>query len=88
MLDASALLAPLAEEQGADDVEALLDDAIMSAVNLAEVLQKPEQHGIDTGGSSSTSRRSASSSPSESTARPSPRTWATPKPGVRVRVLR
>lgn len=50
VLDASAVLALLAEEPGADEVEALLDGAIMSAVNLAEVLQKSEQHGIDTEG--------------------------------------
>jgi len=50
VLDASALLALLAEEPGADEVEALLDGAVMSAVNLSEVLQKSEQHGIDTEG--------------------------------------
>lgn len=50
MLDASALLALLAEEPGADEVEELLDGAAMSTVNLAEVLQKSEQHGIDTEG--------------------------------------
>jgi len=50
VLDASAVLALLAEEPGADEVEALLDGAIMSTVNLAEVLQKSEQHGVDTEG--------------------------------------
>ena len=50
VLDASALLALLAEEPGADEVEVLLDGAVMSAVNLSEVLQKSEQHGIDTEG--------------------------------------
>lgn len=50
VLDASALLALLAGEPGADEVEALLDGAIMSAVNLAEVLQESEQHGIETEG--------------------------------------
>ena len=50
VLDASALLALLAEEPGADEVEALLDGAAMSTVNLSEVLQKSEQHGIDTEG--------------------------------------
>lgn len=47
VLDASALLALLAEEPGADQIEALLEGAAMSTVNLSEVLQKSEQHGID-----------------------------------------
>ena len=50
VLDASALLALLAEEPGADEVEKLLDGSAMSTVNLSEVLQKSEQHGIDTEG--------------------------------------
>ena len=50
VLDASALLALLANEPGADEVEELLDGAAMSTVNLSEVLQKSEQHGIDTEG--------------------------------------
>lgn len=50
VLDASAVLALLAEEPGAAEVEALLDGAVMSTVNLSEVLQKSEQHGIDTEG--------------------------------------
>ena len=50
MLDASAVLALLQEEPGADAVEAALDDAEMSCVNVSEVLQKAEQHGIDTEG--------------------------------------
>lgn len=50
VLDASALLALLAEEPGADQVEALLEGAAMSTVNLSEVIQKSEQHGIDTEG--------------------------------------
>ena len=50
VLDASALLALLQEEPGADLVEELLDGAIMSAVNLSEVIQKAEQHGADTEG--------------------------------------
>jgi len=50
VLDASAILALLAEEPGADEVEALLDGGAMSAVNLAEVLQKSIQHGVDTEG--------------------------------------
>jgi ribonuclease VapC len=50
VLDASALLALLAEEPGADQIEALVEGAAMSTVNLSEVLQKSEQHGIDTEG--------------------------------------
>jgi len=50
VLDASAILALLAEEPGADEVESLLDGSAMSTVNLAEVLQKSMQHGVDTEG--------------------------------------
>lgn len=50
VLDASAVLALLAEEPGADAVESILDGAVMSTVNLSEVLQKSEQHGIETEG--------------------------------------
>jgi PIN domain nuclease of toxin-antitoxin system len=50
VLDASAVLALLVEEPGADEVEALLDGALMSTVNLAEVLQKSAQHGVGTEG--------------------------------------
>lgn len=46
VLDASAILALLQEESGADEVERLLDTALMSCVNLSEVLQKAEQHGV------------------------------------------
>jgi ribonuclease VapC len=46
VLDASAILALLQEEPGADEVERLLDGALMSCVNLSEVLQKAEQHGV------------------------------------------
>ena len=44
------MLALLHEEPGADAVEAALDGAVMSCVNLSEVLQKAEQHGVDTEG--------------------------------------
>jgi ribonuclease VapC len=44
------VLALLQEEPGADVVEAALDHAEMSCVNVAEVIQKAEQHGIDTEG--------------------------------------
>jgi ribonuclease VapC len=50
VLDASAVLALLQGEPGADEVERLLDGALMSCVNLAEVLQKAEQHGVGTEG--------------------------------------
>ena len=50
VLDASAVLALLQEEPGADEVEALLDGSLMSCVNLSEVLQKAEQHGVQTDG--------------------------------------
>ena len=44
------MLALLHDEPGADAVEAALDGAVMSCVNLSEVLQKAEQHGVDTEG--------------------------------------
>ena len=50
VLDASAILALLQEEPGADEVERLLDGALMSCVNLSEVLQKAEQHDVQTEG--------------------------------------
>lgn len=50
VLDASAVLALLQEEPGADAVEALLEGALMSTVNLSEVLQKAEQHDVDVEG--------------------------------------
>jgi ribonuclease VapC len=40
VLDASALIALLADEPGADVVEAELDRAVVSAVNWAEILQR------------------------------------------------
>jgi PIN domain nuclease of toxin-antitoxin system len=50
VLDASAVLALLQGEAGADQVEPMLDGALMSCVNLAEVLQKAEQHDVDSEG--------------------------------------
>ncbi|HEX5938391.1 MAG TPA: PIN domain-containing protein [Actinomycetota bacterium] len=50
VLDASALLALLQGEEGADEVETLLDGALMSCVNLSEVIQKAEQHDVATEG--------------------------------------
>ena len=46
MLDASALLAWLREEPGAENVERVLDGAVISAVNLSEVLQKSLAVGL------------------------------------------
>ncbi len=40
VLDASAVLALLNDEPGGDRVESALDEAVISAVNLAEVLTK------------------------------------------------
>jgi ribonuclease VapC len=50
VLDASALIALLWEEPGADAVEPLLDRAVVCAVNWAEVLQRYRAHGIETAG--------------------------------------
>lgn len=47
VLDASALLAYLNDEPGGTEVEALLDDALISTVNLAEVLQKATRNNIN-----------------------------------------
>ena len=46
VLDASAVLALLGNERGADEVEAALGSAVMSAVNLAEVLAKLGDRGV------------------------------------------
>jgi len=45
VLDASALLAFLQNEPGADKVEAVLTHSCISSVNLAEVLSKLVQYG-------------------------------------------
>lgn len=45
VLDASALLAFLQNEPGADKVEAVLTRACISAVNMAETLSKLVEHG-------------------------------------------
>lgn len=49
VLDASALLALVAHEPGWEAVDAALDGAIMSAVNLAEAFAKLEErrYGLD-----------------------------------------
>ncbi|MEO1082064.1 MAG: type II toxin-antitoxin system VapC family toxin [Pseudomonadota bacterium] len=45
LLDASALLASINEERGANTVETALSDAAMSSVNVAEVASKLTEHG-------------------------------------------
>lgn len=48
VLDASALLALLWDEPGADAVERLLGRVVISAVNWVEVLQRLHAHGVAT----------------------------------------
>lgn len=50
VLDASALIALLWDEPGAEAVERLLGRAVISAVNWAEVLQRYRAHDVDTDG--------------------------------------
>lgn len=45
LLDASALLASLNEEDGADVVESALTDAAISTINVAEVASKLSEYG-------------------------------------------
>lgn len=47
VLDASAVLAWLRAEPGADVVETYLEGVVISAVNLSEVHQKLTQRGVD-----------------------------------------
>ena len=47
VLDASALLCLLFDEPGADRVERALPDAVISAANLAEVISKLVDRGLD-----------------------------------------
>ena len=50
VLDASALLAMLREEPGAEMVELVLEHAVMSTVNWSEVVQKARFYGVKTAG--------------------------------------
>jgi ribonuclease VapC len=50
VLDASALLAWLNEEAGAEKVEPLLEKSAISTVNLSETLQKSLARGVDVTG--------------------------------------
>lgn len=47
VVDASALLAMLQGEPGADVVATILTTAVVSTVNWSEVLQKARSHGVD-----------------------------------------
>ena len=47
VLDASAVLVLVLDEPGADTVTEVLPEAVLSAVNLAEVLSKLSDRGID-----------------------------------------
>jgi ribonuclease VapC len=47
VLDASALLCLLFDEPGADQVERALPEAVISAANLAEVIAKLVDRGLD-----------------------------------------
>nr|WP_295662525.1 type II toxin-antitoxin system VapC family toxin [Polymorphobacter sp.] len=46
VLDSSALLAAMLEEPGVDRVEAVLGRAMISAVNLSEVVAKLQERGV------------------------------------------
>jgi ribonuclease VapC len=48
VLDASALLASLHDENGSEIVDLLLDESAISTINLSEVIQKARQRGIPT----------------------------------------
>lgn len=50
VLDASALLAMLQDEPGAEEVAAALDRAAISAVNWSEVWQRALERGADVAG--------------------------------------
>ncbi len=46
VIDASALLAHIGQEPGSDGIDELADEALMSAVNLAEVFAKLAERGL------------------------------------------
>lgn len=50
VIDASALIALLWEEPGSEAVEPLLGQAVISTVNMAEVLQRYHAVGVETEG--------------------------------------
>ena len=47
VVDASALLAMLQGEPGADAVAMIMATSVVSAVNWSEVMQKARSHGVD-----------------------------------------
>ncbi len=47
VLDASAVLAMLTRERGADAVSTVIAVSLISAVNWSEVVQKARSHGVD-----------------------------------------
>ncbi len=47
VLDASAVLAVIRDESGSDEAQTFFDRALLSTVNLAEILQKAVQLGLD-----------------------------------------
>lgn len=49
VVDASAVLAWLQDEPGADSAEPMLMEGAIGAANWSEVLQKSRQHGVDVG---------------------------------------
>lgn len=49
VLDASAVLAWLQQEPGANAVRECLDGGLITAANWSEVMQKTQQHGGDAG---------------------------------------
>jgi ribonuclease VapC len=49
VFDASVLLAHIGQEPGSDGIDELADEALMSAVNLAEVFAKLSERGLSQG---------------------------------------
>ena len=49
VVDASAVLAWLQDEPGADAAEPMLMNGVIGAANWSEVLQKSRQHGVEPG---------------------------------------
>ncbi|HKO32203.1 MAG TPA: type II toxin-antitoxin system VapC family toxin [Candidatus Limnocylindria bacterium] len=49
VVDASAVLAWLQDEAGADEAEPMLMEGVIGAANWSEVLKKARQHGVEAG---------------------------------------
>jgi ribonuclease VapC len=45
VLDSSAVIALLGREKGAEDIDAVLTNAVISTINLAEVISKLQERG-------------------------------------------